>query len=92
MNTIEKLHLEAIESEVFVDTKGYDNHFVADTELASSKSAEITEQVAVEFAEWCVNSPFHYYFNGDIWVWGNSRTQEYFTTKELYQEFLKTKE
>lgn len=44
-----------------------------------------SEEDMCEFAEWCKQSHYHYYFNGEKWYWGNSRTQQYYTTKELLQ-------
>lgn len=87
MNKLEQLHLVAIRSSIGGNyLKQYEETDVA------SKSAEITQQISAEFAEWCANSHFHYYYNGDDWCWGNSHTQQYLSTKELFQEFLKTKQ
>ena len=87
MNKLEQLHLGAIRSGMSGNyLKQYEETDVA------SKSAEITQQISAEFAEWCANSHFHYYYNGDDWCWGNSHTQQYLSTKELFQEFLKTKQ
>lgn len=47
-----------------------------------------TEKDMIDFAEWCANSHFHYYYNGEDWNWANAHTQEYCSTKELLQKFL----
>jgi hypothetical protein len=74
MNKIEQLHLEAITS-------------VHDDGESSIKSAEITEKIAIEFAEW-----------RDVrlkelnkWILNSVPMGNKFTTKELYDEFIKTK-
>lgn len=59
-------------------------------ELAASKSAEITEQIAIEFAEWCsLNATMHP--KKKNWYRYADKTDELlpYTTKELFQEFLK---
>lgn len=89
MNKLEQLHLQAIELEVYVDTKPYDVHFVADTDRAASKSAEITQQIAVEFAEWIAYTKKH----GGVKPLQEALIQYRLkTTEELFQEFLKTKQ
>ena len=71
MNKIEQLHLEAIDTNMWVEGGEYEY-----AEKAASKSAEITEDIAIEFAEWILES--------DHIIWSTSK-------KELFQEFLKTK-
>lgn len=73
MNKIEQMHLDAM--------------IIKDLQ-AASKSAEITEQIAIEFMDWCRDNtvvdaapkPYH------------RKLQIRMTTKELFQEFLKTKQ
>lgn len=77
MNKLEQLHLQAIKLEVYVDTKPYNVHFVADTDKAAIKSAEITQQIAVEFANFYVS-------------YCNKHGQTH--SEEVFQEFLKTKQ
>jgi len=89
MNKIEQMHLDAIENNICSESN-YSK--ILGRQETASKSAEITQQISAEFAEWCANSHFHYYYNGDDWCWGNSHTQQYLSTKELFQEFLKTKQ
>lgn len=50
MNKLEKLHLEAIDTNMWVEGGEYEY-----AEKAASKSAEITEQIAIEFAKFCLN-------------------------------------
>ena len=74
MNKIEQMHLDTM--------------IVKDLQSAV-RSAEITEQIAVEFADWIGNHSYQKTVDG-LWTnnWGISQD----TTKELYQEFLKTKQ
>ena len=55
----------------------------------ASKSAEITENIAIEFAKWIDDSSFTYYHEEGFW--SSIATEEKKTSKELFQEFLKTK-
>ena len=75
MTHIEKLHLEAINNSKF------EAHYspipqIAEN-VAAKKSAEITEQIAIEFVLWI-------YYNEE---WVSTKTNE-----ELFQEYLKSKE
>lgn len=73
MNKLEKLHLEAIDTNMWVEGGEYEY-----AEKAASKSAEITEQIAIEFAEWLLDyDPTMLYQK---------------SKKEIFQEFLKTKQ
>ena len=69
MTHIENLHLEAI-PDIFAWHLGKSL-----PEFIASKSAEITEQIAIDFAEWL-----------------DMDEGEGTTNKELFQEFLKSKE
>lgn len=64
MNKIEQLHLDAM--------------IIKDLQ-AASKSAEITEQIAIEFVQW--------YENRD-----KSIDENMLTWEDYYREFLKTKQ
>jgi hypothetical protein len=80
MNPIQKLHLELIKSPTaFTDSE-------LKNELLASKSSEITEQIAIEFADWLyeVKTSIAY---SDI----DCPRLYKKSTEELYQEFLKTK-
>jgi hypothetical protein len=61
-----------------------------------AKSAEITENIACEFAEWCqkpsledLRQPNVIYIPSGNFYW---RKHKKYTPKELFQEYLKTKE
>jgi hypothetical protein len=88
MTHIEQLHLEAITSEVYIITE-YGQDQIADADKAAIKSAEVTENIACEFAEWINNRGYtlvaNSFFKSLIDLNGKS-------TKELFQEYLKTKE
>ena len=88
MTHIEKLHSEGMS---FVDgTKSEESRKY----YKIKKSAEITENIAIEFVEWltkieaypCINREL----NG-LWVMHPQDPKNY-TPKELFQEYLKTKE
>jgi hypothetical protein len=58
MSKLKELHKEAIEeSKGYVETYFGNEWLVRDSD-ASSKSAEITKQIAIEFVEWC-NFPMY---------------------------------
>ena len=82
MNKIEQMHLDAIESEVYVDESDYDVLFVANTNKAAIKSAEITQEIAVEFAEWIADSKLHGYSKQ---LYEAMIRHKVSTTKELLQ-------
>lgn len=88
MTYIEKLHSEGM---YFVDsTKSEESRKY----YKIKKSAEITENIACEFVDWltkieaysCINKEF----NG-LWVMHPQDPKNY-TPKELFQEYLKSKE
>jgi hypothetical protein len=95
MTHIEQLHLDVIEkSEVNINPSESDNMWVTDKKSAAAKSAEITENIAIKFVEWltkieaypCINRQH----NG-LWVMHPQDPKNY-TPKELFQEYLKTKQ
>lgn len=45
------------------------------------------KQNCIDFSEWCMNNKYTYYFNGEKYMWVNSKKQEYYTTEELYEKF-----
>jgi HD-like signal output (HDOD) protein len=89
MNKIEQLHLEVIKNQY--DLELYESiEFIQDeSKETASKSAEITEQIAIEFAEW-LNKNASRNAQG-AWEYFGNRFYEK-TSKELYEEFLKTKQ
>ncbi len=80
---ITQQHLEAIES-----SQGFTK---VDNEKAAEESAEITEQVAIDFAEWVRDKLYVRYFGSDgpnCNKWHQSYTmpdRNYYTTKELFE-------
>lgn len=87
MNKIKQLHLEAIQSEVYVIQKLTAKNYVANIDRAASKSAEVTQEAAIEFAEWRDTRLEEL----NKWILDGVLMGNKFTTKELYNEFLKTK-
>jgi hypothetical protein len=85
MNKLEQLHLEAIKMNTYPDSLWGDN-YVAGVDAAASKSAEITGQIACEFAEWLgLNT-----IQTDNYLFQHNGIEK--TIEELFQEFLKTKQ
>jgi hypothetical protein len=91
MTHIEKLHFDAFESDAIMA-----NLICGETERASKESAEITQRIAIEFAEWLNDNSY-------CWNWYYKKYTKYRmalpiaeldmkTTKELFQEYLKTKQ
>jgi hypothetical protein len=88
MNKIEQMHLDAIDTNMWVEGGEYEY-----AEKAASKSADITEQVAIEFGNFLFSKGIEYYddlTNGVNYTIENK--EGIFTMKELFQEFLKTKQ
>lgn len=93
MNKIEQMHLDAIQLEQSSDITQHGSiiEFVSSDNYYDLvvKSAEITEQIAVEFAEWIAYTKKH----GGVKPLQEALIQYRLkTTKELFQEFLKTKQ
>ena len=93
MNKIEQMHLDAIDFNTIVH---HDVPNDVDSIKAASKSAEVTEQIAIEFAEWCNKPNLEDLRQGNVvyvpsgnFYWHNHKK---YTPKELFQEFLKTKQ
>lgn len=95
MDKLEQLHFEAITEAEFSNYSGHSEG----QEVAAIKSAEITEQIAGEFAEWLPDNGFTCYDDDSTeitrvyWVsfLGKYKDKE-FSSKEVFQEFLKTKQ
>ena len=92
MTHIEQLHLEAINNSKF--EAPYSPIPQIAENVAAKKSAEITEQIACEFAEWCRDRAVREYIYGDLKPtnnWELRTEQKIVTTKQLFQEYLKSK-
>ena len=91
MTQIEKLHLDAINFSR--EWEELDGELVVDRQLAASKSAQITEDIVIEFAEWFGKEKFEWNIKYNNWT---SQLIEYsgcvYSTKELFKHFLKTKQ
>ena len=93
MEHIEQLHLDAITSEVYIiqecGTDGQDQ--IEDIDKAAAKSAEITENIAIEFAQWIKTYCIVDWDVADrrVYIFDN---KFFYGEKELFQEYLKTKE
>ena len=80
MNKLEQMHLEAIEkSEVNINPSDDDNMWITDKNVAAKKSAEITEQIAVEFVNW-------------LWREIPEQAMAQESWKHWWNEWLKTKQ
>ena len=81
MTHIEQLHLDAMRWVTTIQ--------------AAKKSAEITEQIACEFAEFCRDRAVRETIYGSVEPtnnWELRAEQKIVTTKQLFQEYLKSKE
>ena len=90
MNKLEQLHLDAIENNLEWLDKSKDKY-----SEAASKSAEITEQIAIEFAVWCAKNYVPILLSKELKCWQKDNYQNkerFYSTQELFQEFLKTKQ
>lgn len=92
MKKVEQLHLDAINANICCESN---YAMVLGKNDAASKAAEITEQIAIEFAEWCNKPNLEDSRQGNV-VYvpsGNFYWHKHvkYTPKELFQEFLKTK-
>ena len=85
MNKIEQMHLDVMKEvdSNFTNSLGF---FITRT---ASKSAEITEQIAIEFAEWCESNAVRE--KSGMWMMYSNPTT-LITKEQLFQEFLKTKQ
>jgi hypothetical protein len=79
MNKIEQLHLDAIE-----------NNYGWKQETAS-KSADITEQIAIEFQQWVENDCFKVLGTTKYRIGILDKSSIEYSIGELFQEFLKSK-
>ena len=87
MNKLEQLHLDAI-AQADYDPEDKVPNYVG----FASKSAEITEQIAIEFSLWQQSGDCLYVLNDEDEWWNPYDDKERLTTKDLFQEFLKTKQ
>lgn len=86
MNKIEQLHSDAIKQSIqWVDWN------LADRQIneTASKSAEITEQIAIEFLKWSYLSEEAQEYKGNL-VFSEIDVDK--MAKELFQKFIKTKQ
>lgn len=101
MNKIEQMHLDAIQLEQSSDITQHGSiiEFVSSDNYydLAVKSAEITEQIAIEFAEWIYNSGYMWNWRFKVYTLSMIPSEKEAkitgkSTKELFQEFLKTKQ
>jgi len=78
MTHIEQLHLDAIYGSILAGPKALE---------AAEAAAEITENIACEFADWLVDIKSSIAYNDETCLRLYKKS-----TKELFQEYLKTKE
>jgi hypothetical protein len=89
--TLQELHLEAIENSYHTIYRNMNEEEEVNNEEAASKSSEITEQIAIDFAEWFWRSSWvegekGKFFNPDL-----EGEPFMLTWQELFTEFLKTR-
>jgi hypothetical protein len=88
IKTLQELHLEAIENSYHTVYRNMNEEEEVNNEEAASKSAEITEQIAIEFALWIADTKKHGYSKQ---LYEAMIVNKVSTPKELFQEFLKTR-
>ena len=87
MNKIEQMHFDVIEEKVFYDETCYE--VIGGIHKAAIESAQITKDIAIEFAEWCESNAARE--KSGMWmIYSNPTTL--ITKEQLFQEFLKTKQ
>ena len=95
MNKIEQMHLDAMYEAEYETVKDSAIYKIL-MPKAASNCLKVTEQIAIEFAEWC-NAPnledlrqgnVVYVPSGNFY-WHKHKK---YTPNELFQEFLKTKQ
>lgn len=64
----------------------YQEYLVKAYIKGASKSAEITQQIAIEFAKYIDSSSFYY---SEKEIWKSTVTEDVKTSNELFEEFLK---
>jgi hypothetical protein len=79
--TLQELHLEAIENSYHTVYRNMNEEEEVNNEEAASKSAEITEQIAIEFWSWMRENDTP----------DNAERYGNFTNKDMFQEFIKTR-
>jgi hypothetical protein len=83
MNKIEQMLSENHGLHTSYSVKNKDGEF--ESVVSVKSAAEITEQIAIEFAEWCGNNVVYVPRTNFYW-----HKHKKYTPKELLQEFLKT--
>lgn len=99
MNKIEQLHLNAIEKNNWGETEYQGLHTFENSksfteinaEIVASKSAEITEQIAIEFQQWVEDDCFKVIGTTKYRIGTLDKSSIEYSIEELFQEFLKTK-
>lgn len=81
MNKIEQMHYNSISKE-YLNSFDEGGHTEMDCEKVASKSAEITKNIAIEFADWLIK---------ELILSSHGKYLSH-TPQELFQEFLKTKQ
>ena len=96
MNKLEELHLQVIQD---CTIENYYPEYSSDISesLLITKSAEITEQIAIEFAEW-KDYNFYQHIEDNLYRTMQARPMykllenKSYTIKQLFQEFLKQRQ
>ncbi len=89
MNKVEQILSENHGLYTSYSVRNMDGEF--ESVVSVKSAAGITENIAVEFAEWVGFSGWN--FNASKKCWWNISSNDFFpTTEELLQEFIKTKQ
>jgi hypothetical protein len=102
MNKLEEIHLNLIERNTWNQTEYKELHTFENKksfaeisgEIIAQKSAEITTDVAIKFAEFITNKNWKEYIDIDtgdgtkIYWYQYKNSTKYYTTQELFEEFI----
>lgn len=91
MNKIEQLHLDAIEDSYHTVYVNMNEVEEVNNNLAASKSAEITKQIAIEFQQWVEDDCFKVIGTTKYRIGTLDKSSIEYSIEELFQEFLTTK-
>ena len=91
MNNLEQLHLDAIQHSFEYRQFEKVKSFEINQSKAASKSAQITENISIEFAEWVSKYDWVFVFDKNYWV-NDDISKKPESTKNLFDEFLKQRQ
>jgi len=89
MSKIHEMHRDIMNSTIYLDYPDNGYPYLSGINSAAMESEKVTEQIAIEFAEWLGNAEFLKLNSGN---WTNNFGLSEYSGKTLFQEFLKAKQ